>query len=488
MYLWRVTMIEIKNFSFRYRGTDTLSLKKINLTIQKGECVLLSGRSGCGKTTLLRALNGLIPHFYDGGIEGEVIVENMDIMETPMYRLSEKIGTVYQNPRSQFFNIDTDSEVAFGIENLAYPKEELKRRISNTIAKTDTRDLMGRNIFDLSGGEKQKIAIASVYAMEPTVFLLDEPSANLDNEATENLKERILELKQAGKTIVITEHRLYYLKDIIDRAIYLENGEIIADFTEKEFFSLDKSTLNSYGLRTLNLDKVVVEGKPINTQPVVQVEKLYAGYKKETILHNLSFTVNGGEIVAIIGNNGAGKTTLSQVLCGLHPIQSGKIRYNGRNLTKKQCVENSYMVFQDVDYQLFADSVLSECSYGRKNTDEEVALSVLCEMNLSEFTQRHPATLSGGQKQRLAVAVGVLCNKNIMIFDEPTSGLDKNSMERVATFVKELSKKGKTIFVVTHDYEFICKCCTRVLRINEGQLDENYTLSSKTQAQLKIHY
>lgn len=481
-------MIEIQNFSFRYRGMDTLSLKKINLMIQKGECVLLSGISGCGKTTLLRALNGLIPHFYDGEIEGKVIVENMDIMETPMYKLSEKIGTVYQNPRSQFFNIDTDSEVAFGIENLAYPREELKRRISNTIDKTNTQDLMGRNIFDLSGGEKQKIAFASVYAMEPTLFLLDEPSANLDSEATENLKKQISELKQEGKTIIITEHRLYYLKDIIDRAIYLENGEVVAEFTEKEFFSMDKSSLNNYGLRTLNLDEVLVEGQPVDTKSVVQVENLCSGYKEETILHNLCFTVNQGEIVAITGNNGAGKSTLSQALCGLHPIKSGKIKYNDRELTKKQCIENSYMVFQDVDYQIFADSVLNECNYGRINTDEEAALSVLCEMNLSEFTQRHPATLSGGQKQRLAVAVGVLCNKNIMIFDEPTSGLDKNSMERVATFVKELSQKGKTIFVVTHDYEFICKCCTRVLRINEGQLDEDYPLSPKTQAQLKIHY
>lgn len=470
-------MIYLKNVSFRYSGTNEMSLKNINLTVEKGQCVLLSGKSGCGKTTLLRLMNGLIPHFYEGGIEGDVIVNNMNVMETTMYRLAEQIGTVYQNPRSQFFNIDTDSELAFGIENLGYPRDELFRRFEETVEKTCVKKLLGRNIFNLSGGEKQRIAFSSIYAMEPSVFLLDEPSANLDVDAIEELRQSILKLKQAGKTIVITEHRLYYLKDIIDRAIYIDNGKISSDISGEVFFAQSDDSRKTLGLRALKLSAISPKTPPISTNSTMEVSRIEAGYKKKPVISGISFSVSKGEIVAITGNNGAGKSTLVETICGLNSPLSGSILYNGKNTRDKERTALSYMVFQDVDYQLFSDSVEHECAYGIKTINKENINTILSALNLSEFAKRHPATLSGGQKQRLAVAVGLLCNKEILIFDEPTSGLDLESMIKVSMIVKRLSEIGKTIFIVTHDYEFICQCCNRILRLQDGTLVNDYPLN-----------
>lgn len=481
-------MISIKNFSFRYKGAENLSISNVSLDIPKGQCVLLSGRSGCGKTTLLRAMNGLIPHFYEGGIDGTVNVDGMNVMETPMYRLSEKIGTVYQNPRSQFFNIDTDSEISFGIENLAYPEQEIQRRINKTVNETHVEKLLGRNIFDLSGGEKQKIAFASIYAMEPDVFLLDEPSANLDAQSTEKLAETIRDLKSKGKTIVITEHRLYYLKDIIDRAIYIENGRIAEDFTEKQFFSLTEDKRKQMGLRGINLNDINIHPSSAKSSAVLSIENLSSGYKNHIVINNISFKASQSEIIAVTGSNGAGKSTFSETICGLHKKMSGTIILNGQELTEKQCNKLCYMVFQDVDYQLFADSVENECSYGQKNVNSESILNSLKSLSLIDYKERHPATLSGGQKQRLAVAVGTLCNKEIMVFDEPTSGLDLASMQSVASIVKNLAAQGKIIFIVTHDYELICECCNRIIRLEDSTIKEDYYLSQETTKRLKYFF
>jgi energy-coupling factor transport system ATP-binding protein len=482
-------MIDIDNLSFRYKSSDRLNLSNINLHISKGECVLILGRSGCGKTTVLRLLNGLIPHYFEGEIEGSVKVSCEGIEDMPLYKISEKVGTVYQNPRSQFFNIDTDGEIAFGIENIAYSKEELKYRMNKTVKETGIENLLGRSLFELSGGEKQKIAFASIYAMTPDIYLLDEPSSNLDSTQTENLRQHIVDLKNQHKTIVITEHRIYYLKDVVDRVVYMDNGKIQKEFDSKEFFSIDDKSRISMGLRAVQLQQIQFKQRQNQSKDrILDMKNISSGYKKQAIVKDVSFSANSGEVIGIIGHNGAGKSTLAESICGLNKLLSGEISYNLEKVSEKQRIKLGYMVFQDVDYQLFADSVKNECHYGIANVDEKDVSQILETLNLLDFKEKHPATLSGGQKQRLAVAVSMVCNKDILIFDEPTSGLDFESMKKVTILLDTLSKAGKIIFVVTHDYELICESCDRVISLNKGSLMFDLYLNDKTAKQISRQF
>ena len=242
-------MIELENVSFSYDGQEHDGLHDINLKILDGECVLFCGRSGCGKTTITRLVNGLIPQFYQGELHGRVLVDGQEISNLPMYQIAAKVGSVFQNPRTQFFNVDTDSEIAFGIENEARPPQELAERVEQTTEDLHIQKLRSRNIFELSGGEKQKIAFASVYAMNPKIYLLDEPSSNLDMTSIQELKEHLRLIKSQGKTILIAEHRLYYLMELADRIVYLEKGQIRKIYTPEEFRKLPEAEREHMGLR-----------------------------------------------------------------------------------------------------------------------------------------------------------------------------------------------------------------------------------------------
>lgn len=460
-------MISIDRVSFGY-GEAQETLSQVSAAIAPGECVLLCGASGCGKTTVTKLINGLIPAFTPGcRLEGRVEVDGLDPGTTPMYELARKVGSVFQNPKSQFFNLDTDSELAFGLENEGRTPEEIRKRVSDTVDALHLQELQARNIFSLSGGQKQLLAFGSVYAMGPEIFVLDEPTANLDQDAITRLHDQIAGLKRQGRTVVIAEHRLYFLTDLIDRALYLRDGVLERTFTRKQFFALTDGEREALGLRTLiPAGCTLPAAAPAGAKEGLSVEGLTCAYRKEPpVFQALSFSARPEEVVAITGPNGVGKTTLSRCLCGLIREQAGQIALNGRPLNRKERQKAAFCVMQDVNHQLFSDSVWGECRMSAPDAPDSTLKGVLDSLHLLPFRERHPMSLSGGQKQRLAVATALLSEKPILIFDEPTSGLDYARMVEVSGVIRSLAQQGRIVLVVTHDQEFLQRACDRVLRL-----------------------
>lgn len=470
-------IIQISNVSFQYENSEKGALHDVSLTVEPGECILLCGESGCGKTTITRLLNGLIPHFYEGTLNGMVEVCGLKIQEEELYTIAEKVGSVFQNPRSQFFCLDTTSEVAFGCENMGLPEDEIKQRIAKVTRKLKMENLMGRNIFKLSGGEKQRVACASVSAMQPEIFVLDEPTSNMDLDAIEELKKTLLFWKKQGKTIVIAEHRLYWLKYICDRVIYMEEGHIVSDLPMKTFVTFSEDRIKAMGLRGLSLSQPEFPEKPEKSGKTITFKNYHFNFEKEEVLHMSDVTVPAESIIAVTGHNGAGKSTFLRCLCGLEKKFKGHTVLDGANLSGRQMLKNCYMVMQDVNHQLFCETVEEEIQLGMAEEKADKVSDLLRELDLAGFRERHPMSLSGGQKQRVAIASAVLAEKSVLIFDEPTSGLDYKHMRQTARLFQRLKERKKTMFIITHDPELIVMCCTHVLHIEHGEVQEFYPLT-----------
>lgn len=487
-------MIECKKVSFSYPPNETDigdreghgTLRNIDLSINDGDFVLLCGTSGCGKTTLTRLFNGLIPHYYDGKLEGTVMLDGEDMSGLSLFDISKKVGSVFQNPRSQFFNVDTTSEIAFGCENHGLEEAEIRKRVKLVSEQLNLTNLLDRSVFSLSGGEKQKIACGSAAAVEPDVFVLDEPSSNLDAYSIADFRKLLKILKSQGKTIIIAEHRLYYLYDLADRIIYLSDGEIQGDYTLPEFQLIPAAEKAKMGLRPLGLGEFAdIEPASLHSgQGIWKLNHFHFAYKKQPETLSLeNIELPAGNVTAVIGHNGAGKTTLSRCLCGLEKRCKCILEKEGTSYSSKQRLKLCYMVMQDVNHQLFTESVLEEVllSMPGKDSDESPenvakAEAILTEMDLLPYKACHPMGLSGGQKQRVAIASAIASERPVILFDEPTSGLDLFHMRQVADSVKGLADSGKTIVIVTHDPEFILRCCNYVIHLENGRLEENYFL------------
>lgn len=486
-------MIEIKNVNFRYKGSDEGSLENLSLTIHYGETVLLCGSSGCGKTTVGRLINGLIPHYYKGELTGSVTVNGRDIAQTELYDLAGVVGTVFQNPRSQFFAIDTDGEITFGAENIGMPPEDIVSRKNDVAHEMHIERLLDRSIFELSGGEKQIIACASVSVLSPDIMVLDEPSSNLDSSAIEKLKAILADWKSQGKTIIIAEHRLYFLRELADRMLLLDNGRIVKELQADEIRALTFADTERMGIRPLSLTDVTYTRENVSKHDeMLTLENFVFTYKdgKHGInIPNLELPTNS--IIAIIGHNGAGKSTLARNICGLEKKCKGVMKLGGKTLKAKDRLKNCYMIMQDVNHQLFTESVRDEVMLSitdKQITDTEKTHrsdEILAQLDLSEYSDKHPMALSGGQKQRTAIASGIASSKPFIIFDEPTSGLDLAHMKQVAGEILKLRDMGKTIFIVTHDLEFILSCCDHIVRLEKGQAVENYELNKDTDIRLR---
>lgn len=463
-------MIRFKDVSFKYGELEHNSVSNINLEIAKGECVALIGPSGSGKSTLIKLLNLVIPKLVHGELDGEILIAGRDISNLSIQENSLNIGTVFQNPKSQFFNFNTTDEIVFGCTNFLLSKDEILNRLDNTVKRLNIGSLVDRNLFSLSGGEKQKIACASVYTQDTDIFLFDEPSSNLDYDAIGDLSAIISGIKEAGKTIVIAEHRLYYLMDFCDRFIYVKDSKILFDLTKDEFVGFSNGKRRELYLRTIVRDFIRTQNYDKDKSDIsLTLKNVSFSYKKDTVLDIPFFEFPKSKVVGVVGKNGSGKSTFARLLCGL--LKSKGEIWNEKLLNSKKRNSLFYMIMQDVNHQLFTESVLEELLLGRSD-DEDIARAeeILQKLDLLDLKDMHPLGLSGGQKQRVAIACGIFERRRYLIFDEPTSGLDFKHMNEFARLVSEVKASVDLILIITHDVELVNLCCDSVVELKDKNL------------------
>ena len=458
--------ITIANVSCTYSGADKPALKSVSAEIKHGELVLLCGASGSGKTTFTRLINGLIPHYYECRLSGTVNVFGRDVINDKLYKTAKHTTSVFQNPKTQFYTLKVDDEIVFGMENLAVPTKDMHLRRKCAMNNIGIEYLSGRNMFTLSGSEMQKVACASADALSPEVIVLDEPTSNLDTYSMKDLAGIIAKWKTDGRTIIISEHRLDWIKGYADKIILFDDAQIKTTFTGKEFNSMSPDELHELGLRGMDgyAPKYKAAGEKYSLGDICFSYKRNA----EPVLDIHDLELPKGAVTAVIGKNGAGKSTLARVLCGLE------------RKCRIKTAEQGFMVFQDVDHQLFTPSVAEELlcgnkkfSKGSESQREEIrqkALAVLERLALTEYKNAHPMSLSGGQKQRTAIACALLSERKLLIYDEPTSGLDYANMLAVSQLIRSFSGGDVTQLVITHDPEFIENCCDSFILLDKGSI------------------
>ena len=526
-------MIRIDNLTFRYSDTDRPALRDINLEIQDGEFVLITGPSGGGKSSFCRCLNGLIPHFYGGEITGKVEVDGLDTMKHSTKEMATEVGMVFQDPENQLVAMDVEREVAFGLENLAFPFELMAKRMEEALDTVGIASLRHRTVNELSGGEKQRVAIASVLALYPNILVLDEPTSELDPKGAEevlNVVERLND--ELGVTVILVEHRLDRVTQHVDRMLVLDNGMIVSDGTPQSVLSDDKVSQSGIGIPPIiklvqglkdkgigidNIPLTVKEGRaalakvmplqakqgnlnlperkvitseakqsprPFATlrasaQPMVEVKGLYHVYPGDLVaLRNISLKICEGEFVAIMGRNASGKTTLVKHFNGLLKPTKGDVIVNGVNTkgtTIADLARKVGYVFQNPNDHLFADSVEQEIAFTLKNLGfksegmESLIDQVLERFDLTQYRHRYPRSLSGGEKQRVAFASILVAQPKIIILDEPTRGMEYRLKVELMRFLDEYRKNGNAVILVTQDVETVAEYGDRVILLSEGR-------------------
>ncbi|WP_281703703.1 ABC transporter ATP-binding protein [Parvimonas micra] len=446
-------MVEIENLSLSY-GNNKKVLKNISLNIKKGECVLLTGKSGSGKSSIINSINGLAVRYDGASIDGSIRIGNKDIKNLKLYEISMLVSSVFQNPKTHFFNVNTTLELLFYLENIGLSRYEMDKRLTEMLNLFPIEHLLNRDIFKLSGGEKQILCIAASYISGTEIIVLDEPSSNLDEENIKVIKEMLVQLKDKGKTLIISEHRIFYLMDIIDKIFLIKDGEIQNEYTKIDFMKFSTKKLNELGLRDKIKTKLTVpEIKNSGNFNVKNIEFKFNGVNNKLLLKNISFEM--GKIYGIVGTNGLGKSTLLRCLIGCERKSKDEIYLDDKRLSKTDRIKISSLVMQDVNHQLFTDSVMSEVSLGIKNVEISYVEDILKKLDLYELKDCHPMSLSGGQKQRVAIASVLYKNSKLLFFDEPTSGMDYYNMMNISHLINECKSNEKIIFIVSHDQEFL---------------------------------
>lgn len=459
--------ISSKSVSFKYLHQEHPALKNINFEFKESECLLFCGESGSGKSTLSRLFNGISPNYIEGELEGDLAIFSLKAGTTEIEEYVPVVGSVFQNPKTQHFTVNSTSELAFPMENMGIEPKLIKQTIQEKTKAFDIEHLLDRNLNKLSGGEKQQISFVAANMLSPKILVLDEVTSNLDQAAIIRVSRMIEYLKQKGMTILIFEHRLSWTKEFVDRYIMLENGSIEREWTNAEFQQLSNEELNALGLRSMNLEdhrQEIQNMESFTTENTgLKIEQLMIGYSTIPIQEELNLSIEAGKVSALMGPNGAGKSTLANTITGLQSPLAGNIYLNGKKMDSKALIKKSFLVMQDMNYQLFSDSVLDEVLLGAKHADQ--LDKVIDALNLTEYQNRHPMSLSEGQKQRVAIASALLSGKEIIVFDEPTSGLDYRHMERFGQLLEQLKQTSCIIIVISHDEELVSQWCDHVIRL-----------------------
>ncbi len=497
--------------SFAYRDTSVAALREVNLALAPGEMVGIMGASGAGKSTLVKCLNRLIPNFEDGAFSGIVRIAGRAVEDTPVCELAPIVGMVFQDFEAQLFSTNAGLEVAFAMQQIGMAQEEIVARIGPALEAVGLAGFEKRDPTSLSGGEKQRLAIAAVLALRPRVIIFDEPTTDLDPEGRAEVLAQIHSLRGQGLSLVVIEHEAEALRDC-DRILLMREGAIIAQGPPSEVLR-QRALLEECGVRppdldrglarlgvaeyaptveaaeaairsALNLASVVTtsiksDEAPAQEALLVEVRQVTFSYQGPRVLDGIDLTIARGEFLAIVGQNGSGKTTLAKHLVGLLRPTTGSLLLNGRDrlaLTPAETASQVGYVFQNPDHQIFAATVEDEVAFGPRNFGldnsaiERRVAEVLRAVNLDDARSRDPFLLSKGERQRLAVASILALRPKLLILDEPTTGLDYREQRRLMGMIRELNQSGIAIVIITHTPWLVAEYARRVVLMRKGRV------------------
>jgi len=509
--------VYIKNLTFTYRNSDIKALDGIDLDLREGEMVAVMGKSGAGKSTLCRCLNGIIPRFQKGDLSGTIEIFGESIRDKQIYQVAQNVGLVFQDFESQLFSTSVELEVAFGPENLALPREEIAKRIKYALNMVGLEGFENRQPYALSGGEKQRLAIASVLSSKPRIMVLDEPATDLDPGGRYEIFTALRELKKESISMLLVEHDTEDIMDT-DRIIILDSGKIVASGSTYDILRNVK-LLEQHGIRPLQIPELFMETNmnvfPLTSQEAynlagtaldsmisdekynlilakddqkkrkygdiaVEVKGLKYSYPEgKNAIAGVDLIIKEGEFAAIIGQNGSGKTTLAKHFNGLLRPSAGSISCFGKDTAKMKVSELGKIVgyvFQNPDHQIFANTVKDELTFGPRNyglPEDQISANVtqsLQAVHLEGYEDRDPFSLTKGERQRIAVASVLTCKPKILILDEPTTGLDYTQQKSMMELLRSLNEAGHTIVIITHSLWVVAEYAHRVMVMDEGSI------------------
>ncbi len=498
----------VESLSFTYRGSEDKVLESLNFSLEKGKVHLILGDSGSGKSTLINVLSGIIPEHVMGKVGGKFSYKGKDLLEINMQQRASKIGIVFQNPDSAFCTYTVEDELVFPLENLGFTREEIRKRLEELLDLFEIQNLRNKELNRLSGGEKQKVAMASALALNPELIVFDEPTANMDPQSTKEVFEIIRNLKDKDRTILVVEHKVEEILPIVDYIHIVSNKGDIVFSGEKsegiEFLSKSDEDLQIYMPESIEFSKIlstknnirskedVVEyleknntGKSIikkrfaAKETVIEAKNIIFKYGKEKLFEDFNVKIGKGECLAVVGHNGAGKSTLFNILLNLEKKYKGEVSLNNKNIKKinKKSLWNEVGIsFQNPEWQFITSSVYDELALSLKNTkltnekrDKEIQ-EFLNFFDLECIKEKNPFLISQGEKRRLSVATVLVAGQEILFLDEPTYGQDERNTRKMMKKVKSLQKQGMTVIISTHDMGLLWEFCDRTVVMQKGKI------------------